>query len=240
MSALKAGDASGPAPARGVFVTGTGTGVGKTIVSACLVRAWDAAYWKPVQTGISAQPDDPYAADFEPADSETIAALTGTTEILPPRHVFRAPLSPEAAAALESVSIDLADFDRPSAVRPIVVEGAGGVLVPLNAHCLMSDLMVRLALPVVLVAGTGLGTINHTLLSLEALRARRLRIAGIVLVGPSNPGNRDAIRRHGGVGILFELPHLSALTPDALHQASASVPAFATVAGAAAFAPAAG
>jgi malonyl-CoA O-methyltransferase len=199
---------------RGVFVTGTGTGIGKTIVSACLVHRWRAAYWKPVQTGI---------AD-EAGDSDTVAGLTGAATHRP-RHILRAPLSPEDAARAEGVAIALTDFDLPSIPGPVVVEGAGGVLVPLNAQCLMTDLMVRLALPVVLVAGTGLGTINHTLLSLAALRARHLAVAGIILVGPDNPGNCDAIIRHGGVAVLHRLGLLSPLTAGTLRAAAADFPA---------------
>jgi malonyl-CoA O-methyltransferase len=203
-------------PGRGVFVTGTGTGIGKTVVSAALAYRWGATYWKPVQTGI----------DAEPGDSETVSSLSGA-RVHPPRHVFRAPLSPEAAAALEGRSIALTDFDLPDGEGPIVVEGAGGVLVPLNAQCLMVDLMVRLALPVVLVAGTALGTINHSLLSLAALRARHLPVLGVVLVGPDDAGNRDAILRHGGVSLLGTMPTLSPLTPGALREAASAFPAFA-------------
>jgi malonyl-CoA O-methyltransferase len=208
------------AAAGGVFVTGTGTGIGKTVVSACLVRRWQAEYWKPVQTGI--------AEDV--ADSETVASLSGATAIHPPRHVFRAPLSPEAAASLEGATLRLTDFNLPVSAGPIVVEGAGGVLVPLNAECLMVDLMVRLALPVVLVAATGLGTINHTLLSLAALRARHLAIAGVVLAGPDNAGNAEAIERHGQVRILHRLPPLSPLTSASLREAAAAFPAYEEVA----------
>ena len=204
---------------QGVFVTGTGTGVGKTIASACLTQRWQATYWKPVQTG----------TDTDYPDSATIALLSGAARIAPPRYVFRAPLSPEAASALENTSIALEDFDLPVSDGPVVVEGAGGVLVPLNAQHLMIDLMVRLALPVIVVAGTGLGTINHTLLSLEALRARHLIVAGVVLVGPANPGNRDAIRNHGQVRVLHSLPMLDPLDADTVQQASAAFPDFATV-----------
>jgi malonyl-CoA O-methyltransferase len=204
---------------RGVFVTGTGTGIGKTIVSACLVHRWNAAYWKPVQTG----------TDDEPGDTPTISALASAPPVHPPRHVFRAPLSPEDAAAREGARIALTDFDLPADTRPIVVEGAGGVLVPLNAETLMVDLMVRLALPVVLVASTGLGTINHTLLSLAALRARHLTIAGVVLCGLPNPGNRDAIIRHGKVRVLHTVPMLAPLTPATVQEEAARFPDFGMV-----------
>ena len=128
----------------GVFVTGTDTGIGKTVVSACLVRRWGADYWKPVQTGLAT----------DTADSLTVAhlaeAAAGRTHA--PRHVFQAPLSPQAAAAAEGATIALADFRLPGGAAPIVVEGAGGVLVPLGGGALMADLMVALGLPVLLVA----------------------------------------------------------------------------------------
>lgn len=203
---------------QGVFITGTGTGIGKTVASACLARRWQATYWKPIQTG----------TDTDAPDSETVATLSGA-RIAPPRHVFRAPLSPEAAAALENTSVELEDFDLPISDGAVVVEGAGGVLVPLNAQHLMIDLMVRLALPVILAAGTGLGTINHTLLSLAALRARHLKIAGVILVGPANPGNREAIVRHGQVRVLHSLPMLVPLNAETVQRASAEFPDFATV-----------
>lgn len=187
-------------PPWGVFVTGTDTGVGKTLTSACLVRAWGAAYWKPVQTGLA----------LEPGDTATVADLAAVSpdRLLAPRHTFQAPLSPQAAAALEGVGITLEDFRLPTTGHPMVVEGAGGVLVPLSDTTLMIDLMARLALPVVVVARTDLGTINHTLLTLSALRTRHLRIAGVVLNGPANPDNRAAIEHFGGVPVLADLPRL--------------------------------
>lgn len=193
---------------RGVFVTGTGTGVGKSFAAACLVRAWKAAYWKPVQSGLAEDPG---------GDSATVARLVDRRDFCPyaPRHALRAPLSPAAAAALEGVRIALTDFDSPATDgRPLVVEGAGGVLVPLSDEHLMIDLIARLALPAIVVAHGGLGTINHTLLTLEALRARRLPVAGVILNGPPDIGTRAAIVRFGAVRVIAELPRLASV-PDA-------------------------
>jgi malonyl-CoA O-methyltransferase len=205
----------------GVFVTGTDTGVGKTLVAACLVRRWGAHYWKPAQTGL---------AD-EPGDTETVVALAGldTTRWHKPRFAFAAPLSVEAAALLENIFVALADFELPMGAGPIVVEGAGGVLVPLGPGALMADLMARFALPIVLVARTTLGTINHTLLSLEALRGRGLLVAGVVLVGDASPGNRDAIARHGNVRILHELPRLADISPAEVAREAAEFPTLQSV-----------
>ncbi len=199
---------TGTPPAAGVFVTGTDTGIGKTLVSACLVRAWEAVYWKPVQTGLAE----------EPGDTATVAALAGVPpeRLLAPRHALRAPLSPQAAAALEGIAIALDDFAPPSPPapgrRPLVVEGAGGVLVPLSDRAMMIDLIAHLALPVVVVARSGLGTINHTLLTLAALRQRGVAVAGVVLNGQLNPANRQAIEHFGAVQVLAELQPLPAVT----------------------------
>lgn len=182
----------------GVFVTGTGTGVGKTFVSAWLVRSWQADYWKPVQSGTA-----------EGWDADVIRRVAPAAAIHPSRHALAAPVSPDQAAALEGVSIRLDDFLLPATSRPLVVEGAGGVLVPLNRRHLMVDLMRRLALPVVLVASGGLGTINHSLLSLEALRRRRLTVAGVIVSGVADEANLAAIERLGRVRVVGRLPSVT-------------------------------
>jgi malonyl-CoA O-methyltransferase len=202
---------------RGLFVTGTDTGVGKTVVAACLVRRLGADYWKPAQTGL-ADGDD---------DTRAVAALAGLTQdrIHPPRHGFAAPLSPEAAAALQGAAVSLEDFALPVTPHPIVVEGAGGVLVPLGGGATMADLMIRLGLPAVLVARSTLGTINHTLLSVEALRRRRIAVCGVVMVGPHNAGNRVAIERYGAVRVLAALPWLDRVDAGAVVSLAAMLPA---------------
>ena len=190
---------------RGVFVTGTDTDIGKTLVSACLVKAWQAAYWKPLQTGLAEVA----------GDSETVMRLAriGPERVVPPCYALQAPLSPQAAAALEDVVIDVACLRLPSIVeRKLVIEGAGGLLVPVSETAMMIDLIGHFGLPVVLVARGTLGTINHTLLSLEALRSRALAVAGIVLSGPVLPGNSETIARRGDVRILAELPWVE--SPD--------------------------
>jgi dethiobiotin synthase len=207
----------------GVFVTGTDTGIGKTVASACLVRAWGAGYWKPVQTGIVTGDDD----------TATVAMLAGLAadRTVPSAYALQAPLSPHAAAELESVVIRLDAIALPTRPRPLVVEGAGGVFVPLNERDLMIDLMARLALPVVLVARSTLGTINHTLLSLAALRARALPVAGVILSGPPNAGNRAAIEHFGQVRILVELPRVDPLDAAAVAHLAERIPPLVEVAG---------
>lgn len=187
----------------GVFVTGTDTDVGKTMVSAWLVRSWGADYWKPVQSGC-----------LSDSDTDSVRRLNPSARFHAPACLLKAPLSPHEAAALEGRSVRLEDFHLPSTGNLLVVEGAGGALVPLNDRDLMADLMACLGLPVLVVARSGLGTINHTLLTLEALRRRGLDVAGVVLNGPPNAANRQAIEHHGQVAVLGELPRLSG--PDAL------------------------
>ncbi|MGE5506662.1 MAG: dethiobiotin synthase [Actinomycetota bacterium] len=199
---------------RGVFVTGTDTGVGKTLVAAWLAHNWQADYWKPVQTGAA-----------EVTDFDTVARLAPAVTVHPAAVVLQAPLSPHEAARRERTRIDLSALVPPATARPLVVEGAGGVMVPLNEVALMADLMARLRLPAVVVARTGLGTINHTLLTLDALRRRNVPILGVVLNGQRNPANRQAIEHFGGVAVLAELQPLFAVTAGVL--ASLPPPAFA-------------
>ncbi len=207
---------------RGVFVTGTDTGVGKTVTAACLARAWDADYWKPVQTGLAE----------DAGDTAAVAGLAGLDpdRLHPPAYGLRAPLSPDAAAAREGAEVSLGALELPASDRPIVVEGAGGLLVPLNAQASMIDLMVRLDLPVVVVAPNRLGAINQTLLTLEALRARDLQVLGVVLVGPPFADNRAAIATRGRVRILAELPWTDALGPVAVAAWARAIPSLAELA----------
>lgn len=184
----------------GVFVTGTDTDVGKTMVSAWLVRSWRADYWKPIQSGT----DDCW-------DAEVIRKVAPQAHIHPSAYALKAPLSPHEAARLEGVTIRGEMFRLPPTQRPLVVEGAGGALVPINDNEVMADVMVRLGLPVLVVARSGLGTINHTLLTLEALRHRGLTVAGVILNGPPNPANRRAIEQFGKIPVIAELPPLDGI-----------------------------
>jgi dethiobiotin synthase len=193
------------------------------VVSAALLHRFRAMrevrYWKPVQTGIESEDD-----------TAQVLALSGA---LPERTLdagvrLTRPLSPHLAAALGGTSITVASLlevaARQAASDRWIVEGAGGVLVPLNDRELVIDLMTMLGLPIVIAARTGLGTINHTLLTIEALRARALPIAGVVMVGPPNADNRIAIETHGHVTVIGELPHIEPLTPGALQAAADLLP----------------
>ena len=192
-------------PLLGAFVTGTDTGVGKTVVSAVLARAWDADYWKPVQTGL----------EEDLGDTAAVAELAGQAagRIIAPRHALARPLSPHVAAEAEGVRIALDDFALPETNRPLVVEGAGGLLVPLNETELMADLIARLGLPAVLAVRDRLGAVNHALLSLEALRARAIPVMGLVMVGGPFADNAEIIVRHGNAPVLLRLEWVDPLTP---------------------------
>ncbi|MBX9760778.1 MAG: dethiobiotin synthase [Beijerinckiaceae bacterium] len=190
------------------IVTGTDTGIGKTVVSAALAGAMGAHYWKPVQSGID-----------EDSDSEAVIRLGGLppNRIIPEAYRLRAPLSPHRAAELEDIEIRRDAFELPS-VSPLVVEGAGGLMVPLRRDWLIIDLFADWHLPIVLCARTSLGTINHTLLSIEALRLRDMPILGVAFVGDANTDNERTICEMGGVKRLGRLPKLSALDPESLRS----------------------
>jgi dethiobiotin synthetase len=183
------------------FVTGTDTGIGKTVVSALLCAALDAYYWKPIQTGTR-----------EGTDRRTVERLAELPrgKALPETYRFAPPVSPHLAARKAGVTIELKTIQTPEiGMREnLIVEGAGGVLVPINETHLMMDLMKHLGLPVLLVARTALGTINHTLLSLAALRSARLTVRGVVMVGKPNAENRKAIEHYGQIGVVGAVPRL--------------------------------
>jgi len=211
----------GRKPAQGVFVTGTDTDVGKTLISAILAKAWGADYWKPFQTGVAAAPDD----------TGTVAALLGPGRhvLHPPASVLQAPLAPWAAAREEGAELDVAALRLPATDRTLVVEGAGGLYVPLDDERMMIDLAGQLALPMVLVARSTLGTINHTLLSLHAMRAHSLPVLGVVMNGPLSPGNCEALERFGRVSIIAQIPPLERVDAGAVADAASRIPPLASL-----------
>jgi dethiobiotin synthetase len=192
-------------------VTGTDTGVGKTVVSAGLAGHLRARYWKPVQAGLD-----------EETDSDAVRRLTeGRAHVLPERYRLATPCSPHEAARIDGVAIEREALALPEGDGPLIVEGAGGVLVPVSGDTLYADLFAQWRLPVILVARTALGTINHSLLSLEALRARAIAVAGVVFSGDENAASEAAIVRFGQCRHLGRLPRLDPLTPAALADAVA-------------------
>lgn len=192
-----------------VIVTGTDTDVGKTVFAAALAGALDATYWKPVQAGLD-----------DGSDSERTARLAGVP-VLPEAYRLTTPCSPHRAAEIDGVTIDPARLALPEVAGPLVVEGAGGVLVPVTRTLLYADVMARWGLPVVLVARTALGTINHSLLSIEALRVRGVSILGVAFNGEAVEDSEATIATIGGVRALGRLPRVDPLTPEALRAAFA-------------------
>ncbi|MBR0883492.1 dethiobiotin synthetase [Bradyrhizobium japonicum] len=194
-----------------IVVTGTDTGVGKTVFSAGLAGLLGANYWKPVQAGLEQE-----------IDSECIRRLGGLSSdrIVPELYRLRTPASPHHSAEIDGVRIDTETLGLPdSGERPLVIEGAGGLMVPLTARTLYIDIFERWQLPVVLCARTGLGTINHSLLSIEALRKRQIRILGIAFIGERNAETESAVCEIGRVRWLGRLPWLVPLTNDRLQAA---------------------
>lgn len=193
-----------------LFVTGIGTGVGKTIVSAFLTSFFEAAYWKPIQSG-----------DLEQSDSDLVQKLVGEDRIIfPERYRLAYAASPHQSAAMENKVIRVADFSLPvTSTTPLVVEGAGGLFVPLNEDELMIDLIVHLQLPTVLVIQDYLGCINHSLLTMEALVSRGIEIAYVVFNGDFVRETKSIIEKNVPLDtVQLTLPFLEELTPDALQK----------------------
>lgn len=189
-----------------IIVAGCGTEVGKTLVSAILATHFWGDYWKPIQCG-----------DEADLDTTVIKQLIDPAKhrIHPPAYSLKAPLSPHHAARLENVTIDCAAIKPPVTERPLVIEGVGGVCVPLTRKILAVDLFKKWNCPWVVVSKNYLGSINHTLLTLEALKQRNITIAGLVFNGDHNPDSESVILEMAQVpllGRLFPEPRLDSHT----------------------------
>ena len=189
-------------------VTGTDTGIGKTVFSAALAGALGLPYWKPIQSGLE-----------EETDSETVARLAGV-RVHPEAWRLVTPASPHLAAEIDGVTIDADALVPPPG--DLLIEGAGGALVPVARTLLYADLFARWQIPVIVCARTALGTINHSLLTIEALKARHVPIHGIAFVGEAAPDSEAIIAALSGAKRLGRLPHLDPLTPEALAAAFAA------------------
>ncbi len=189
------------------MVTGTDTDIGKTVFCAGLVQFLRAYYWKPVQAGTDGG-----------TDCERVARLSGVDDafILPEAWRLKLPASPHHSADMEGVHIDIDALSVPQVDGPLVIEGAGGALVPINHDVTYADLMARWSLPTIIVASTSLGTINHSLLTIEALRARQVPIHGVAFTGDAMPSSEDIICKMGDVPHLGRLPRLDPLEPHNL------------------------
>lgn len=195
-----------------IVVTGTDTGIGKTVFSAALAGALDAFYWKPVQAGVE-----------EETDREAVQRLSGLSgeRVLREAYRLKTPASPHLAAKIDGVTIDPHMLALPDVDRPLVIEGAGGLMVPLAENLTYIDVMAQWATPVVLCARTTLGTINHSLLSIEALRARHVALLGVAFIGDENTESERVICKIGQARHLGRLPLLASLTHETLRAAFA-------------------
>ena len=194
-------------PPKAVFVTGIHTDVGKTLVSAWLCLHWDACYWKPVQAGVEPQ-----------TDTEWVRRVTGLPEerFFPEAYRLAWPASPHAAAAREGKEILAGALQLPETERTLVVEGAGGLMVPLSDDLLVIDVLEGWKLPTVLVVQTYLGCINHALLSVEALRKRGIPLLGVVMNDGGRPESEGVILRGAGVPLLGRIPRMEGVSREGL------------------------
>ncbi|WP_433895094.1 dethiobiotin synthase [Sphingobacterium mizutaii] len=192
------------------FVTGIGTSVGKTIVSAVLVKLWNAEYWKPIQSG-----------DLESSDSLMLRALVGNELIVhPERYKLNTPASPHYSAEVDGVEISIHDFQLPETSGNLIVEGAGGMFVPINDQEFIIDLAEHLDLPVILVCSDYLGSINHSLLSFHSLNERGIAVEYIVLNGEFKESSRRILIKNKPAGSkIMEIPQLETLDAAGLEKA---------------------
>jgi dethiobiotin synthetase len=176
------------------FITAIDTDSGKTLVSAILCEALAADYWKPIQAGL-------------PKDSDRVKELisNSTTKIHPEKFLLTTPASPHASAKIDNVEIKLSDFDLPKTNNNLIVEGAGGCLVPINEKHFVIDIIKKINIEVILVADLYLGSINHTLLTIEALKKRSIPIKGIIFNGESNHESERIILQHSDLKLLAHI-----------------------------------
>ena len=194
---------------KSIFVTGIGTGVGKTITSAVLTEALQADYWKPIQCG-----------NLEDSDSIHVKDLitNSATQIYPEAYRLRTPSSPHYAARVEGVTIDIEKFVLPQTSNALIIEGAGGLMVPLNEEQCVVDLISTLHAPVVLVCRNYLGSINHALLSIHLLKQKGISLLGIIFSGDNFLDNEEVIQHFGQTKILGRIAEGKTINKEFIHQ----------------------
>lgn len=194
----------------GIVITGIGTDIGKTVVSAVVCEALNADYWKPVQSG-----------GLDSLDADFVMMHTSKTHIVEAIKHLSQPLSPHEAARIDGVELNLADFHLPTFVKTTVIEGAGGLMVPINDHGLtFLDVFAHWELPVYLVTRNYLGSINHTLLSIEALRSRGIEIRGLIVNGAKSEHSERVYRQHYPEIPLSYIPELEDMSPASIVKAA--------------------
>ena len=187
------------------FITGIGTGIGKTIVSSILTEKLQADYWKPIQSG-----------DLEISDSLFVGNLISNTKtvIHPERYRLGQPLSPHLSAKIDGVHITTDSIKKPITDNSLIIEGAGGLMVPLNDKELICDLIKSLDAKVIVVSQNYLGSINHTLLTLEVLKANKISVEGLIFNGPANAETENYIQNYSGVKVIGKVPFMSRIDKE--------------------------
>jgi len=192
-----------------IFVTGIGTGVGKTLVSAILVEALKADYWKPVQAG-----------SLDRTDTDIVKELVSNEEsnFFPEAYRLSQPMSPHAAAERDGINIELDSISLPETNNVLIIEGAGGLMVPLNSEELVIDLIAKLQAEVILVSMIYLGNINHTLLSIEGLKNRELNLKGIIFNGDQNEETEQFILNYTNTNCLGRIENENELNKETVKK----------------------
>lgn len=196
------------------FITGIGTGIGKTITSAVLTEKLKADYWKPIQSG-----------DLDQSDSLTIHSLLSNSQTVVHPEVYRLtqPLSPHLSAKLDGITINLDQFYLPETANHLIVEGAGGLMVPLNDEALILDLIKHLGIEVIVVSQNYLGSINHTLLTINTLKQHHIPIKGIIFNGTANEESEKYILNYTGVTSLGFIPAMEDVNKENIIEAGKTV-----------------
>lgn len=189
-----------------IGIVGIHTGIGKTVCSAILCQALRSDYWKPVQAGTLEQSDSIIVEQF----------VTKKIKIYPETYRLNTPASPHYAAALEGITIRVSDFELPDSINHLIIETAGGLMSPLAEDCLNLDLIRALKCPVVVVSENYLGNINHTLLTLKALKDADIRVLGIVFNGEKNEGSEEFILQYSGLPLLFSIPKFENINAESI------------------------
>ena len=200
---------------KGFFITGTDTGVGKTFFASILMKKYNFDYWKPIQTGKFTENDTLYIKK---------KLVIENNRFHKPIYTFKEPLSPHLASRYEKISISIKKIKKPNTIKPLIIEGAGGVLVPLNKKNLIIDLIKKFRLPVIIVSKSILGTINHTLMTLEILKKNKIKVFGVVLNNVKNKkeGNDNAksIETFGKIKVLTQISSVNPITKKRIETLS--------------------
>jgi len=196
-----------------IAITGIHTGIGKTVATSMLAEALGADYWKPVQAGM------------EERDSDVLMKLltNGPARVHPEAVCLTQPMSPHAAAAIDNVEVDYKKFKWPITTKVLLVETAGGILSPMSDDSTMADFIAYFKLPTILITQNYLGSINHTLMSIEVLKNRGIKILGLVINGAAYPSSESFIEQYAGIPVLARIPHFETLTQKTIHAAALEI-----------------